>query len=102
MDYQELEAFMRLPPEERERRTVQTLSDVREGVRQLTKVLGSESCPFAACELKKTVDKVNGDVELLKKERRERKETKKTWRDYAMSGGLVVLGGVISAIVGSL
>lgn len=55
MDYQELEAFMKLPEAERERRTVQDLWETKEGVREISKLLSSESCPHPACPIKEQV-----------------------------------------------
>lgn len=93
MDYQELEAFMRLPAEERERRTVQMIYDVREGV---DKLLSSESCPFASCAIKPVVEKVVDDVEDLKEAREEGKENRRTWRDYAFQLSLILLGSALA------
>lgn len=66
MDYQELEAFKKLSTEARELKMVQDLSDVKTGVEQLTKLLGSEGCPFSNCSLKQAVGELKTDVENLK------------------------------------
>lgn len=97
MDLIELEAFMRLPEAERERRTVQMIYDVREGVDRL---LDSESCPFARCAIKPLVDNVVGDVEDLKEAREEGKGNRRTWRDHLVTAIVALLAAIAGAWAG--
>lgn len=58
MDYQELEAFMKLPEPERERRTVQDLWETKELVQAIGDKLSCNTCPFPGCPLKPEVAKL--------------------------------------------
>ncbi len=97
MDYQELEAFKKMSPEARELKMVEDLDAVKTGIEKLTTFLESESCPFASCQLKTTVDGIDDRVDDLETASANMKENRRTWTDY-MVNSVIAFGSVLLGI----